>query len=306
MVLASFRQGMTTEISGSNTNQVTAGKKGIFRQDWKGDAIHSLQFPFLCTMSLPLHFRKTGSGPPLLILHGVFGSGENWLTVSKFFQNTFTVYLIDQRNHGRSPQSDAFSYDLLVEDVLAFANEHGLSTFSLIGHSMGGKVAMKFAGKYPERLEKLIIVDIAPRYYAPHHEAILAAFHAVNLNLAQSRAEAEAAMEPFVAEPDVRQFLLKNLYRQENGTFAWRINLPVLDAFAANIGEAFQPKTPVKVDTLFIKGGNSRYISDKDVLKIKELFPFSRLEIIDHAGHWVQAEQPETFAGIVLSFLQPE
>ncbi len=239
-----------------------------------------------------------------MILHGVFGSGENWLTVSKFFQNAFTVYLIDQRNHGRSPQTDAFSYDLLVEDVRDFANEHGLSKFFLIGHSMGGKVAMKFVDKYPDFLEKLVIVDIAPRYYAPHHEAILAAFHAVDLKVAHSRIEAESAMMPFVAEQDVRQFLLKNLYRKEDGLFAWRINLPVLDGFAGQIGEAFSPEKPVQVPTLFIKGETSRYISDKDVEDIKTLFPQSRLEIIHGAGHWVQAEQPELFARTVLNFFQ--
>ena len=164
-------------------------------------------------MSIQLNFRKSGEGPPLVILHGVFGSGDNWLTVSKQFMPHFEVFLVDQRNHGRSPHTSEFSYDILVQDLLDFANDQGFQKFYLIGHSMGGKVAMKFAAKYPERLEKLVIVDIAPRYYKPHHQEIMAGFNAVDLENMKSRNEADEAMASQIAELDVRQFLLKNLYR---------------------------------------------------------------------------------------------
>jgi pimeloyl-ACP methyl ester carboxylesterase len=252
--------------------------------------------------SVPLFFRKAGEGPPLLILHGVFGSCDNWLTVSKYFMPHFEVFLIDQRNHGRSPHSEAFSYDLLVEDLHDFARQHQLSKFYLIGHSMGGKVAMKFAGKFPEKLVKLVVVDIAPRYYSPHHQQIMAAFKSVDLEKMTSRTEADQAMAVHVNEPDVRQFLLKNLYRDEDGKFAWRINLPVLEKAVDKIGEALGSEQTIETPTLFVKGAQSRYISEKDEEEIKKIFPDSELITIENAGHWVQAEKPDQFAAAVLNF----
>jgi len=240
----------------------------------------------------------------LLILHGVFGSGENWLTVSKQFAPHFQVFLIDQRNHGRSPHSPDFSYSLLVEDLRAFAEQQGLTRFDLIGHSMGGKVAMKFAAQYPEMLHHLVVVDIAPRYYNPHHDEVIAGLKSVDLEHAKSRAEAEAAMAQHIAEVDTRQFLLKNLYRTEDGRFAWRINLPVLERAVSEIGESLDPKVQISVPTLFMKGENSRYISDQDREQIKAQFPNSSIITIKNAGHWVQAEQPDAFAATVLPFLQ--
>lgn len=257
-------------------------------------------------MSIQLNFRKGGEGPPLVILHGIFGSGENWLTVSKQFMPHFEVFLVDQRNHGRSPHTAAFSYDILVDDLKDFAQWQGLEKFYLIGHSMGGKVAMKFAERYPEILEKLVVVDIAPRYYSPHHQQIMEGFKSVDLKRMKTRAEADEAMARIIPEWDVRQFLLKNLYRDDNGNFSWRINLPVLEKAVENIGEAFSPLQPVEIPTLFVKGSNSRYISEKDVLDIKTLFKNSRIETIENAGHWVQAEQPEAFTKAVLPFLLKE
>lgn len=250
-----------------------------------------------------LHHRSLGQGPPLLILHGVFGSSDNWLTVSKLFADRFQVFLIDQRNHGRSPHTDKFSYDLLVEDLKDFATQQNLAKFYLIGHSMGGKVAMKFAARYPQMLEKLVVVDIAPRYYKPHHEEVLAAFHSVDLQNATSRNEADEAMARHIPELDTRQFLLKNLYRDENGKFAWRINLPVLTREIGHIGEELDPKAKIEVPTLFIKGANSRYISEKDEAQIKIQFTEGQLVTIENAGHWVQAEQPTAFAEAVMAFL---
>ncbi len=260
-------------------------------------------FHFLCNMSIQLNFRKSGEGPPLLILHGVFGSGDNWLTVSKQFMPHFEVFLVDQRNHGRSPHTSEFSYDILVQDLLDFANSQGFQKFYLIGHSMGGKVAMKFAAKYPERLEKLVIVDIAPRYYKPHHQEIMAGFNAVDLENMKSRNEADEAMASQIAELDVRQFLLKNLYRNDEGKFAWRINLPVLEKAVENIGEPLDPNSRIQTPTLFVKGSNSKYISEQDEAEIKVLFSVSSLVSISGAGHWVQAEKPEEFAGAVNNFL---
>ncbi len=252
---------------------------------------------------LQLHYRKAGEGPALLILHGVFGSGDNWLTVSKYFMPHFEVFLIDQRNHGRSPHSDLFSYDLLVEDLHDFAIQHHLKEFYLIGHSMGGKVAMNFALKYPSMLKKMVVVDIAPRYYTPHHQQIISAFRSVHLDLIKSRNEAEEAMSAHIQEADVRQFLLKNLYRNEEGSFAWRIHLPVMEKAVENIGQSLPENSKISTPTLFVKGADSRYISDKDEAEIREIFPNSALVTIAGAGHWVQAEKPEDFAAAVLKFL---
>jgi len=260
---------------------------------------------FFCTMPFSLHFRESGSGPALVILHGVFGSGENWFTVAKKFSDNFHVFLPDQRNHGRSPHSDEFSYPILVQDLKDFADQQGLKKFFLIGHSMGGKVAMRFAAQYPERLAGLVVVDIAPRYYSPHHQEVLAGLNAVNLEAAQSRTEAEASMAECISEWDVRQFLLKNLYRKEDGKFAWRINLPVLEAAVESIGDDIEFTEPVHIPALFIKGNNSRYIRPEDEKYIGEIFPHAQIAGIEGAGHWVQAEKPEEFTRAVLDFLLP-
>jgi pimeloyl-ACP methyl ester carboxylesterase len=187
----------------------------------------------------------------------VFGSGDNWLTVSKLFTPLYHVFLVDQRNHGRSPHSDTFNYDALVEDLKDFADQQNLPVFDLIGHSMGGKVAMKFAAKYPDRLSKMVVVDIAPRFYSPHHQEIMNGFKSVDLKAMVSRQEAEEAMIPFIPELDVRQFLLKNLYRNTDGEFAWRINLPVLEKGINQIGEALSIDFKISIPTLFIKGKKS-------------------------------------------------
>jgi len=255
-------------------------------------------------MSLHLHFHESGKGRPIVVLHGVFGSGDNWLTVSKLFSPFYRIFLVDQRNHGRSPHSDDFSYKALVEDLRDFADQQELAVFDLIGHSMGGKVAMNFAAKYPERLSKLVIVDIAPRFYNPHHQEVINGLNSVDLNNIASRKEAENAMISFIPELDVRQFLLKNLYRDSEGNFAWRINLPVLEKAINMIGEAFSPELKINTPTLFIKGEKSRYISAQDEIQISSQFLHSRIIEIAEAGHWVQAEQPQLFAFSVMEFLQ--
>lgn len=254
-------------------------------------------------MASSLFFRQTGQGPPLLILHGVFGSGDNWLTVTRQIAEHFTVYLIDQRNHGRSFHSEEFSYPVLCQDVVDFADEHNLAQFDLIGHSMGGKVAMNLAVLHPERIRKMVVVDIAPRFYSPHHQQIIAGFDAVQLDRVQSRSDAEQQMAAFIDEPDVRQFLLKNLYRTDDGSYGWRINLPILRKAVMEIGQALPEGPAVPIPTLFLKGGNSRYISEKDETEIHQRFPQSEIITIEGAGHWLQAEKPAEFLQSVLPFL---
>jgi len=192
-----------------------------------------------------------------------------------------------------------------VQDLKDFADQHGLKKFFLIGHSMGGKVAMRFAAQYPEMLAGLVVVDIAPRYYKPHHQEVIAGLKAVDLENSASRTEAEASMAAHIKESDVRQFLLKNLYRKEDGKFAWRINLPVLEKAVEYIGDTLEFSTRVKLPALFIRGNNSRYIRPEDEEHIRELFPIAQIAGIDGAGHWVQAEKPEEFTRLVLDFLHP-
>jgi len=307
IVFASLRQGIIIEISGIGgfESGIWDAKKFKFYDLLIHTTIEIGFSPFnalFCRMSLQLNYKEIGSGPPLIILHGVFGSGDNWLTVSKLFSPFFHIYLVDQRNHGRSPKTDDFSYDLLVEDLKDFADQHGLKTFYLIGHSMGGKVAMKFASRYPERLEKVVIVDIAPRHYNPHHQEIINGLKAVDIPNITSRIEAENQMATFIPEMDVRQFLLKNLFRDGQGKFDWRINLPVLEKAVESIGSPLDPLCRISIPTLFVKGENSSYISQLDELQIPQQFSNSMIVKIPNAGHWVQAEQPQAFADAILPF----
>ena len=253
-------------------------------------------------MQISLFFRDSGSGPALIILHGIFGSGENWLTVAKKFADQFRVFLPDQRNHGRSPHSDEFDYDVLAEDLLHFADSQHLDKFFLIGHSMGGKVAMQFAQKHPGRLHALVVADIAPRRYPPHHRTILEGMKAIDLEHFTSRNQADEAMARFIPETDVRQFLLKNLYRNDAGNFAWRLNLPVLEKAAETIGENPDAAMPCPVPALFIRGGLSSYIRKEDEAEILRRFPSAEISTVEGAGHWVHAEKPEEFSEMVLKF----
>ncbi len=249
---------------------------------------------------MQLFFRESGEGQPLLVLHGLFGSGDNWLTVSKPLAEKYHLYLIDQRNHGRSPHAPSHSYKEMAEDILEFMEQHQIRQPIVLGHSMGGKTAMYLALHYPEMLERLIVVDIAPRYYPLHHQDVIAGFQTIRLDLLASREEADKLMSAEIKEVGVRQFLLKNLYRNEAGHFAWRMNLEGLVAQIENIGEESQG-TPFEKPTLFIRGESSRYIQEKDIPHIAQLFPHYRLITIAGAGHWVQAEKPKEFLEAVLS-----
>lgn len=249
-----------------------------------------------------LFYRELGQGQPMIILHGIFGSSDNWLTQAKLFSAHYRVFLVDQRNHGQSPHDDAFDYPVMVADLLEFIDEHRLENPIVIGHSMGGKVAMNFAVAYPDKLEKLIVVDIAPRPYNLEHYVIIDGLKAVPIQQLASRNDADAALVPYVPEPDVRQFLLKNLQRKAEGGFSWKINLPVIDKNLSNIGLDLQFEGTFEKPTLFIRGGKSKYVRDKDMARILEVFPMAIMETLD-TGHWVQAEKPKEFVEIVEKWL---
>jgi len=254
---------------------------------------------------MKLFYRHSGQGHPLIILHGLFGSSDNWFSLAKVFVEQFSVYLVDQRNHGQSSQSDEFNYQLLAEDLYLFIQEHHLKKPHIIGHSMGGKTAMNFAVKYPDLLSKLIVVDIVPKSYPVHHDHILDGLDAIDVNTLTSRNEADLILSRHVPEPDVRQFLLKNLYRTSEGKFQWRVNLKAIDNHIEEIGAGMQYSGTFSGPTLFINGTRSNYFKPGDEDLIQSIFPSAQIITLD-TGHWVQAEKPKEFAETAISFLMKE
>lgn len=250
---------------------------------------------------MKLHYRELGEGRPLIILHGLFGFSDNWQTHGKKLAEYFRVILVDLRNHGHSDWSDEFSYELMADDVHELCQELNLEEVHLIGHSMGGKVAMQFAQKYAERLEKLVIVDIGFKEYPMHHQHILAGIHSVDLENNTSRRQAQEQMSKHIDSEGVMQFLLKNLYWKEKGKLDWRMNVAVLENKMPEILQEIAVED-VSVPTLFIRGEMSNYILDEDFESIEERFIDVDIKTIENAGHWVHAEQADVFLDTLLSF----
>jgi esterase len=252
---------------------------------------------------MELFYRAIGQGQPLIILHGLMGSSDNWLTQSKMLAEQYHVYMVDQRNHGRSFHSNEFDYKVLTEDLKHFVEKHVIGKPIILGHSMGGKTAMNFAVRYPELLSKLVVVDIAPKTYPVHHDSIIDGLKAIPIETLQSRDEADQILSQHVPEADVRQFLLKNLTRKPEGGFTWKINLPAIDKSLEKISEGMQYDGTYNGPVLFVRGSKSRYVLDEDRAAIKNLFSNSILVTMD-TGHWVQAENPVEFVEIVKNFLK--
>ena len=251
-----------------------------------------------------LHSQILGSGKPFVILHGFLGMGDNWKTLgTRWADDGYEVHLLDQRNHGRSFHSDEFSYKTMAEDLKKYCDEHDLKEIILLGHSMGGKVAMQFAVTYPEKVSKLIVADIAPKAYPPHHQDILKALSALDFSTIKSRGEAEDILSEYIKEQGTRLFLLKNLYRKTNKELALRINLPVLSEKIEEVGVALPENTVFEGDTLFLGGEKSGYIEPMDELLIKKHFPKAEIGTISNAGHWLHAENPDEFYDNVMNFL---
>lgn len=253
---------------------------------------------------MKLHSTILGEGKPFLILHGFLGMSDNWKTLGKqFAKDGFQVHLIDQRNHGKSPHSDEFSYQLMAEDIKEYCEEHELKEIILLGHSMGGKTAMLTACEIDDLVSKLIVVDIAPKYYAPHHQQILKGLTALDDAKLTSRGDAEDFLKDFIPETGVRLFLLKNLYWKTKEQLSLKLNLDALKANIENIGEALPIDRSYKGPSLFIKGEKSDYITSKDEETIKRQFPFAEIQEIPDAGHWVHAENMEAFYTAVIRFV---
>lgn len=251
-----------------------------------------------------LHANILGKGTPLVILHGFLGMSDNWKTLGQKYAGAgYEVHLLDQRNHGRSFWSESFDYPVLAEDLRAYMEAKHLPSAILLGHSMGGKTAMQFACTYPDRVDKLIVADIAPRRYPPHHEHILGALEALPLDALESRAAADEALSKHIENWGIRQFLLKNLYWARPGKLGLRVNLPVLKNRMEEIGAPLPEGAVYKGPVLFVRGGASGYISDADLPLILDHFPGARLETLEGAGHWLHAEKPEAFLSATLGFM---
>jgi len=245
-----------------------------------------------------------GKGKPLIIAHGYFGMSDNWKSMAMQFATDFEVHVIDQRNHGRSFHSDDFNYDLMVDDLYQYINHYQLKDVMLLGHSMGGKMAMLFAVTFPELIEKLVIVDIAPKYYPPHHDYILKALNSVDFDKISSRKEIAKIIRTYIDEEAVVQFLLKNVYWKSKGQLAYRFNLKSLTENNNEVSEALPAFTTFEKPTLFLKGEHSGYISSEDTTLIKTHFPLAKIITVKNSGHWVHADNPDDFYDKVAQFLK--
>ena len=254
---------------------------------------------------MDLFYQEYGEGgPPLIILHGLLGASGNWHTLSRsVFSEHFHVYSLDARNHGRSPHDDVFDYPSMAADVIEFLDAKSINEASILGHSMGGKTAMWAALAHPERVTRLVVADIAPRSYPPHHLPILDALRSIDLTMHSSRTGIDRALAADIPEAGVRQFLLKNLASDGAGGYSWKMNLPAIYAGYANVNTEIPHSRGFPKPTLFIRGGRSKYIEATDRPDIKRLFPASRIEELPNAGHWVHAEAPKPFADLVVEFL---
>ena len=253
---------------------------------------------------MKLHFKKFGSGTPLIILHGVFGSSDNWKTLANHLMSTFEVYLVDQRNHGLSPHSDDFNYQVMTDDLKELLHDEKIKKCILLGHSMGGKTAMNFAVQYPEKIIKLIIVDIAPKRYPPHHENILKCVHSLTLHEINTRKEADDLLSVTINNAGIRQFILKNLSRTPKGLFYWKINWKAIEDNIQAIGAPLLSHTVFPGEVLFIRGAQSDYILNEDEPLLKKHFPDADLMTIQKAGHWVHAEQPVALLALINQFIE--
>ena len=256
---------------------------------------------------MKLHAKTFGHAeqPPLVILHGLFGSMDNWAGQSKALAEHFQVWTLDLRNHGRSGWDKRVDYPSMSADLLQFLDQHGLDQVLLMGHSMGGKVAMQFALDHPERLSKLIVVDIAPVQYPAHHTQVFAGLNSIDLTQLQSRRDADTLLQAHIDDISVRNFLLKNLYREGDG-FAWRMNLVALEQGYDGIAAAITPpqQSPgFSGPTLFIKGEQSDYIQPQYRDAIAALFPQAEARIMSGVGHWPHAEKPKAFNALIKRFL---
>ncbi len=266
---------------------------------------------------MKLFHREFGSnGPTLIILHGLYGASDNWVSIARQLQDDYHVYILDQRNHGQSPHSDEQNYELMANDLQEFYNEKNITKAHLIGHSMGGKTAMRFALANPELIDKLVILDIAPKSYASFsnyaqitndHASIIQAMLDVDCKMAGSRSDIDKQLSNKLPDQKLRQFLLKNIERTKSGEYQWRLNLQIIQDSLEGLMDGFSKLNPedsrVKIPSIFIRGEKSGYIMDEDTLIIRKFFKDAEVVSIPEAGHWLHAEQPELLVKTLAYFL---
>ena len=257
---------------------------------------------------MQLNYKQySEKGEPLLVLHGLFGSLSNWGAHCKKFADSFAVYGVDLRNHGESPHSDELNYQVMADDVRELMQHLKIDQCYMIGHSMGGKVAMQLALSHPELIRKLIVVDIAPAAYtnkADGHARILEGMAALQLDQLRNRNDAETQLQAFIEDEATRKFILTNLTRSAEQGFSWRLNLDAIQKNYARLREKLEGDTPFTKPVLFVKGALSNYIHVKHEKEILRLFPAASVKIVMEAGHWVHSERPQVFQKIALDFLQ--
>ena len=246
-----------------------------------------------------------GNGEPVIILHGVFGMLDNWQIFAKKLADEFWVSTIDLRNHGRSPHSDIFNYEVMISDVIEFLNNNHIKQPHIIGHSMGGKLAMHLALEHPEYINKLVIVDIGIKKYISRHDEIFKALCSLNLKSYQKREEIDRDLKKTISNWNIRQFLMKNINRNKDKEgFKWKMNLNIIKDNYETIIQKITSDFTFEGDTIFIKGENSDFILEKDKPEILDLFPNAKFETIPNAGHWVHAEQTDKLIKITKDFLK--
>ena len=256
-------------------------------------------------MIAKLNSKMIGSGPPIIILHGLFGMLDNWLTLAKKLEGAgYMPILIDLRDHGRSEKTDDISYNLMADDLYHFMEENWIHDAIVIGHSMGGKVALQFTKNHESMVSKLIVVDIGIKRYEAGHEDVMDALESVDLDTVETRQDVENVLMASLGEVSTVQFLMKSLTRKKEGEYEWKMNLPLLRKNYNNILSEITFEYPIDTPTLFVKGGTSPYILSEDVKSIQKVLPNASIQIIDNAGHWVHADQPDELFKIIYSFIK--
>lgn len=254
---------------------------------------------------MKLFCRVLGAGPPMVILHGLFGISDNWRSIARTLGEQYTVYVPDLRNHGQSQHSPAFDFNVLVDDLLGLTEEYALENIVLMGHSLGGKTAMYYALLHPQTIKKLIVVDISLRRTAVNmeHQKLIDAMMKVDFGSASSRSEVERQLETEVPSQRIRQFLMKNVYWRDRNSLDWRLDLKSINEGLTGIFEGVDIPGQYSGPSLFIRGGRSAYVRDEDMDEIKRKFPGAQLSTIPEAGHWVHADSPGEFLKALTAFL---
>jgi len=253
---------------------------------------------------MKLFYKQYGEqGPALFILHGIFGMLDNWHNIAKHLSSQYRVYTIDARNHGQSPHDEDMSYELMANDVIELANDLHLDQFILMGHSMGGKTAMHLTLSYPQRVQKLIVVDIAPKAYAPGHKTYFEAFKSINWSLLDTRKAIDEALTNYESNMGVRLFLAKNIDRSSTGGFEIKCNISAIEKAYEHIIGSFDLNGQYNGPSLFLCGANSKYLNESDKPNIKAHFSAAQFDYVSHAGHWVHADNPAEFLQKLNQFL---